>query len=79
MNCQEALSLLYDVIDKEAHEVDVDEVNRHLEKCKHCFDRFEFESGLNEFLQARISRQEVSLALDALKSRVNEALDGVAG
>lgn len=77
MNCQEALSLLYDVIDKEASEVDVDEVNRHLENCKHCLDRFEFESSLDDFMQARISNREVLPKLDALKSRVNDALDRV--
>ena len=31
MNCQEALDLLYDIIDKEASEIDTQEVKRHLD------------------------------------------------
>jgi len=43
MNCQEALSLLYDVIDKEASQIDIKEVQKHLDCCQDCLKRFQVE------------------------------------
>ena len=34
MKCQEALDLLYEIIDKEASEIDTQAVKRHLDYCQ---------------------------------------------
>ncbi len=46
MNCRQALKHLYEVIDKEASELDVNEVERHLKNCRHCMAQYEFEKAV---------------------------------
>ncbi len=43
MNCRQALRLLYEVLDKEANQREVAEVETHLKNCRHCMARYEFE------------------------------------
>jgi len=50
LNCKEALRLLYDVIDKEADQLDAVEVEKHLRKCRHCMKRYEFEEMFRAFV-----------------------------
>jgi len=51
MNCQEALSLLYDVIDKEASEIDAREVEKHLKNCQDCAGVYRLEQSVNELIK----------------------------
>ncbi len=75
MTCQEALSLLYDIIDKEASEVDVQAVESHLKKCRHCFETFQVESDIQALIQARLREEEPVQELGTLKSKVLSSLD----
>jgi len=50
MKCKEALAKLYDIVDKEASEVDEKRVREHLEHCKDCMSRFEFEQVFKSFV-----------------------------
>lgn len=50
MNCKDALRLLYDVIDKEADQLDAAEVEKHLKNCRHCMRRYEFEQMFRTFV-----------------------------
>lgn len=50
MNCKEALRFLYEVIDKEAGTVDTAEVKKHLQHCRHCLAKFEFEQMFRTFV-----------------------------
>lgn len=50
MNCKDALRLLYDVIDREADQLDVVEVEKHLKNCRHCMARYEFEKTFRTFV-----------------------------
>ncbi len=53
MNCKEALRLLYDVIDKEADQLDAVEVEKHLRTCRHCMKRYEFEEMFRAFVSEK--------------------------
>lgn len=50
MNCKDALRLLFDVIDREADQLDVVEVEKHLKNCRHCMARYEFEKMFRTFV-----------------------------
>jgi mycothiol system anti-sigma-R factor len=50
MTCEEALKKLYEVVDKEASEIDVRQVREHLEHCRDCMSRYEFEEALKAFV-----------------------------
>ncbi|MCB2231534.1 zf-HC2 domain-containing protein [bacterium] len=75
MNCQEALSLLYDIIDKEASEVDTRQVKEHLEKCGHCSEIYRVEQQVNAFLKAKCTDSNPEERLDTLKTQVIKLLD----
>jgi anti-sigma factor (TIGR02949 family) len=77
MNCQEALNLLYDVIDKEASEIDAKEVKQHLQRCRDCFDKFELESSINELISERFKKVYDAPKVDALRGRILTGLDAV--
>jgi anti-sigma factor (TIGR02949 family) len=70
MNCQDALRLLYDIIDREASQVDTQEVQRHLEKCRHCSDVYRVERQVHDFILAKATKDNPQTHLDHLKSRV---------
>lgn len=75
MNCQEALSLLYDIIDKEASEVDSREVQKHIDKCHHCSEIYRVEREVNEFLRAKLSTDKPVQAQAKLKEKISRLLD----
>lgn len=78
MNCHEALTLLYDILDREASDIDVGEVQEHLRQCSHCSEIYRLEGAVNEFLRRKIEAQrgEVSSNLDALKARILGEIEG---
>ena len=75
MNCQEALDLLYDIIDQEASEIDEQQVHEHLKNCKDCSGIYHVEQSVHEFLKAKISSDNPSPSLGDLKSRIKEQMD----
>lgn len=78
MNCQEALDLLYDIIDKEASDVDADEVRNHLDKCRHCLKLYELETAVDDFLRQKLAASDdIAESLDTLKSDIQARLDAV--
>lgn len=77
MNCQEALRLLYDIIDKEASDIDNQAVEQHLNKCRHCFDKFQLESSIQDLLKAKLSGGNPGPELANLKSKIMIKLDEV--
>jgi len=79
MNCQEALSLLYDIIDKEASEIDTHEVQEHLSRCRHCSEIYRVEKSVNALIKAKLQGNEPALCIDALKLRVLGELDSLDG
>jgi anti-sigma factor (TIGR02949 family) len=77
MNCQEALHLLYDIIDKEASDIDTKEVTKHLEQCRHCFDRYQLETDIQKFIDERVKSQIETPSLESLKSKLTAKLDEI--
>ena len=55
MTCQEALSLLYDIIDKEASQIDTEHVEAHLRKCHNCSFVYRVEKSVNELIREKLS------------------------
>lgn len=77
MNCQEALSLLYDILDKEADEIDVAEVKDHISRCSDCGNIYRLEEALQRFLDEKLTVQKNDnpSGLENLKQRVATELD----
>ena len=72
MTCEEALRHLYDVIDKEASQYDVEEVQKHLAECKSCMARYEFEEMFKAFVKDKAAPSDKA---DKLKSRILDKID----
>jgi len=77
MNCQEALDLLYDIIDKEASDIDTQQVQTHLKKCRDCFEKYRLESSIHEFIHAKLRDDKPAASLERLQSKVSARLDQV--
>jgi len=75
MNCQEALDLLYDIIDQEASEINEQQVHEHLKNCHDCSGVYRVERSVNAFLKAKLSSDNPAPSLDDLKSRIKEQMD----
>ena len=59
INCDEALRLLAAFLDDELHAGTQEGVQRHLEMCRSCFSRAEFELRLKGEI-SRLGREEIS-------------------
>lgn len=77
MNCQDALNLLYDVIDKEASEIDVKEVQKHLDHCQDCLKKFQVEESLRLLVKERLKAVSDIPKIDRLKDNVLAKLEEV--
>ncbi|RKX23560.1 MAG: hypothetical protein DRP45_10300 [Candidatus Zixiibacteriota bacterium] len=77
MNCQEALSLLYDIIDKEASEIDVAQVQEHLNRCRDCAGIYKIEESISRLIQEKLKHKEPTPCFDVLKSNVLQQLDDI--
>ncbi len=74
ITCEEALKKLYEVIDKEADEVDTKKVQEHLKSCKSCMSRYEFESMFKHFVVKKAeSSQKHEQLRNRILSRISEA------
>ncbi|MCD6248961.1 MAG: zf-HC2 domain-containing protein [candidate division Zixibacteria bacterium] len=77
MNCQEALNLLYDIVDNEASEVDVQNVREHLKNCEDCDGVYRLEQTVDELLRARLENPLATPQLASLKTKVLGQLDEI--
>jgi anti-sigma factor (TIGR02949 family) len=71
IGCEEAISKLLDYIDRELDATAQVEVARHIEHCRGCFSRAEFERRLRE----RISEIGEVEAPEFLRQRVKSMLE----
>ena len=69
--CLETVRRLDDYLDRELSETESHEVERHLETCDRCLQRFRFEAGVVEDLRMKLRRVTVP---GALESRVRDLL-----
>jgi len=77
MNCQEARSYLYDMIDKETSEIDVTAVQSHVDKCPHCFDLFRLEGAIQDLIRKKIKNCEPQNNISDLKVKVLNILNKI--
>ncbi|HOP06083.1 MAG TPA: zf-HC2 domain-containing protein [candidate division Zixibacteria bacterium] len=79
MTCQEARDLLYEIIDKEASEIDVKQVQEHLSKCRHCSEIYDLEIKLNQLIAARLGSEQKdnSACVSRLRDRILVDLDKI--
>ncbi len=77
MNCQDALDLLYDIIDKEASEVDVKQVKEHLENCRDCFEKYRLEQSVQDFIDEKLKASNAVGVAESLKIRILDRLDDI--
>jgi len=77
MNCQEALDLLYDIIDKEASEIDTQQVQEHLSHCRDCFEKYKVEGEVHDFIMAKLNSDTTAPRLETLRTRIIARLDTI--
>jgi len=70
IDCEEALSRLFEFIDHELHPVHNHEMDGHMSRCRSCYSRLEFENRLREHL--RKATQEK--ASDGLQNKVKSLI-----
>lgn len=72
--CKNALDRLIDYLDNELTEEDSEELCRHLELCRQCYDRVEFEKALKERIRLKA---HTAKAPEALTARIKGLLDQI--
>jgi mycothiol system anti-sigma-R factor len=70
IDCKGVLAKLYEYIDGELDEETIETVRAHLEKCKLCYPRYDFESAFVRFL----GEHGKATVPDKLRHRVFEAI-----
>ncbi len=71
MNCEEVLKHLIEYLDRELDAETSAAVGRHLDDCRGCFSRAEFEMKLKESLQAAATRP----VSERLRARLKDLID----
>ncbi len=71
INCDEALKRVFDFIDDHLRGKARAELEHHLETCRHCFDRVEFEKRL----KSRLRKLNVEASAETLRKRVDALLE----
>ena len=69
--CLETVRRLDDYLDRTLSTEERHEVERHLETCDRCLQRFKFEAGVFDSLRAKLRHVEVP---DELRDRLRKAL-----
>ena len=70
IDCEQALRQIFEFIDRELGESDHEAMHRHLETCKSCFSRVEFERKL----KAKLGDLREEKATEQMSERVKDLL-----
>lgn len=70
MNCEESLEKLWQFLDKELDGASSDELQRHLDECRHCFSKVEFEQRLRTMLRRSCTGEQAPPELRERLSRL---------
>ena len=73
IDCEEALRRLFEYLDAELPGEPQREIEQHLERCRSCFSRVEFEKRLKAYT-AELGREPVPSELEV---RIHKALDSL--
>ncbi|UCE24733.1 MAG: zf-HC2 domain-containing protein [Candidatus Zixiibacteriota bacterium] len=77
MNCQDALDLLYDIIDREASEIDAQQVKEHLDNCRDCFEVYRLEQSVQDFINEKIQTPTHNPRVEELRAKIISQLDEI--
>lgn len=77
MNCQDALDLLYDIIDREASEIDAQRVKEHLENCRDCFEIYRLEQSVQKLIDEKVRHSFDTPKVEDLKLKIMSRLDEI--
>ena len=70
--CQVALKSLFEYLDKELDKKNIEDFERHIELCRKCYDKYEFEKALREKLREKAGGEKPS---PQLLKRIEGILD----
>ena len=71
LTCEEVLEQLFAYLDEELDHDRLAAIDRHLERCRDCFTRAEFEKRI----RARVQQTGTAPAPDRLRQRLKKVLD----
>lgn len=71
LNCEEVIQQLFAFLDQRLDESHTADINRHLERCRECFSRAEFERAL----RSRITEATTVKAPERLQLRIKSILE----
>lgn len=73
LECEKALARMAGFLDRELSEVEMAQVERHLEECSWCKDAFRFEGSILTFVRRACDEEPVPADLEAkILSRLKE-------
>ncbi len=70
MNCTQVMQQLWPYLDGELDAETSGELSRHLEECRRCFPRAEFERNLRAMVRRSCNREQASPELQARVRRL---------
>lgn len=71
ISCEEAIKHIFDYIDKQLSSSTLQELEHHLETCRHCYDRVEFE----KMIKTRLKNLHHQINSDDLMKKINLLID----
>ncbi|HKZ24345.1 MAG TPA: mycothiol system anti-sigma-R factor [Acidimicrobiia bacterium] len=75
--CDEALTNLYQYLDREMGAADSERIRAHLDDCSGCFDIYEFEIRLRVVVRERLSEEVPPEFIERLRSALaRESVEG---
>ncbi len=73
-DCKDALKNLFEYLDNELEKEDSDELCKHMELCRKCYDRVEFEKALRDHIKQKAANDK---APEHLVKRIQGLLDKI--
>ncbi len=70
-DCKEVLEELFQFLDKEVNASAATEIKAHLELCRSCFDRMEFEKELRQHFQDKTKH----MCPEEVKNRIKKIIE----
>jgi mycothiol system anti-sigma-R factor len=71
ISCDEAIQRIFSFIDNALENAPRAELEHHLETCRHCFDRVEFE----KLLKSRLQKLKTETKSETLRKKIEEFVD----
>jgi mycothiol system anti-sigma-R factor len=72
IQCEDAIQKMLEYLDEELHDNDHKEVHNHLESCRECYSRMEFEQRLKGMVNDVKNKAAPSSLNDRIKKIIND-------